>query len=61
MASSFMQEVDKGRSELCVTVGTATRIASMLIHSRLKVLAVNLSQPSGQLWLSNNPHRLKAP
>ena len=56
-----MQEVDKGRSELCVTVGTATRIASILINSRLKVLAVNLSQPSGQLWLSNNPHRLKAP
>ena len=33
-----MEEVDKGCSEFCVTVGTVTRIASILIHSRLKAL-----------------------
>ena len=43
-----------------------TRIAGILIHSRLKALAVNLNRPSGRLWLyagligSNNPRRLKA-
>ena len=31
-----MEEVDKG----CITVGTATRTASILIHRRLKALAV---------------------
>jgi len=44
-----MEEVDKGFSEFCTTVGTATRIAGILIQSWLKALAVNLSQPSG--WL----------
>jgi len=62
--------VDKGCSEFCVIVGTVTRTAGILIHIvgwRLKTLAVNLSQPSGQLWLyagligSNNPRWLKAP
>jgi len=57
-----MEEVDKGCSEFCITVGTVNRTASILIHSQLKVLAVNLSQ----LWLyagligSNNPRWLKA-
>ena len=57
-----MEEVDKGYSEFYVTVGTATRTGSILIHSRLKVLAVNLSRSASQLWLyagliwSNNPH-----
>jgi len=46
-----MEEVYKGCSEFCVTVGTVTRTASILIHSRLKALAVNLSLPSGRLWL----------
>jgi len=41
----------KGCSEFCVTVGTATRTASILIHSRSNALAVNLSQPFGRLWL----------
>jgi len=36
-----MEEVHIGCSEFCVTVGTATRTAGILIHSRLKVLAVN--------------------
>jgi len=40
---AVMEEVDKGCSEFCVTVGTATRISGILIHSRLKVLAVNLA------------------
>ena len=62
----IMEEVNKGCSEFCVTVGTATRTAGILIHSRLKALAVNLSQPSSWLWLYagligfNNPHWLKA-
>ena len=32
---AVVEEVDKGCSELCVTVGTATRTAGILIHSRL--------------------------
>ena len=28
--------------EFCITVGTVTRTAGILIHSRLKQLAVNL-------------------
>ena len=61
-----MEEVDKGCSKFCITVGAVIRTAGILIHSRLKVLAVNLSRPSGRLWLyagligSNNPHWLKA-
>jgi len=39
---STMEEADKGCSEFCVTVGTVT----ILAHSRLKALAVNLSWPS---------------
>jgi len=46
---AIMEEVDKGCGEFCVTVHTATRTASILIHSRLKALAVNLSRPSGLL------------
>jgi len=38
-----MEEVDKGCSKICVTVGAVTRSAGILIHSRLKALAVNLS------------------
>jgi len=45
------EEVDKGCSEFCVAEGTVIRTAGILIHSRLKVLAVNLSPPSGRLWL----------
>ena len=62
---AVMKEVDKGCSEFCVTVGTATRTAGILVHSWLKALAVNLSWPSGRLWLcvgligSNNPWWLK--
>ena len=39
--------------QFCITVGTATRtvIAGILVHSWLKVLAVNLSRASGRLWL----------
>ena len=44
MASN--NEVDKGCREFCITVGTVTRTAGILIHSRLKALAVNLSWPS---------------
>jgi len=44
---AVMEEVDKGCSEFCVTVGTATRTVSILIYRWLKVLAVNLSQSSG--------------
>jgi len=44
-----MEEVDKGCSEFCVTVGSVTRTASILIHSWLKALAVNRSQPSSRL------------
>jgi len=63
---AVMEEVGKGCSEFCVTVGTVTRTASILIHRQLKALAVNSSQPSGRLWLyagligSNNPRWLKA-
>jgi len=63
---AIMEEVDKGCSEFCVTAGTVTRTAGILIRSRLKALAVNLSWPSGLLWLypgligSNNPRWLKA-
>ena len=38
-----MEEIVEGCSEFCVTVGTATRTADILIHSQLKVLADNLS------------------
>ena len=31
-----MEEVDKGCSEFCVTVGTVTRTAGILIRSRVK-------------------------
>ena len=59
-----MEEVDKGCSVFCVTVGTATWTAGILIHSRLKELAVNLSRPSGRFWLyaglTGNPRWLKA-
>ena len=63
---AVMEVVDKGCSEFCATVSTVTRTACILIHTRLKALAVNLSRPSGRLWLyagliaSNNPHWLKA-
>ena len=59
---AIMREVDKGCSEFCVTLSTV----GILIHSRLKALAVNLSQPSARLWLyagligSNNPRWLNA-
>ena len=59
---AVMEKVDKWFSEFCITVGTA----SILIHSLLKALAVNMSRPSGQLWLyagligSNNTCWLKA-
>ena len=39
---AVMEEVDKGYSEFCITVGTVTRTACILIHSRLKALAVNV-------------------
>jgi len=48
---AVMEDVDRGCSEFCLTVGTVTRTAGILIHSWLKALAVNLSQPFGQLWL----------
>jgi len=63
---SVMEEVDEGCSEPCVSVGTVTRTAGILIHSWLKALAVNLIRPSGRLWLfagligSANPRCLKA-
>ena len=63
---AVMWEIDIGCSEFCITVGTATRTAGILIHSWLKPLVVNLSRPSGRLWLyagfigSNNPRWLKA-
>ena len=43
---AIMEEIDKGCSEFYVTVGVVTRTVGILIHSRLKALAVNLSQPS---------------
>jgi len=63
---AVMEEVDKGCNEFYITVGTVTGTAGILIHSRLKAQAVNLSRPSSQLWLyagvigSNNPRWLKA-
>ena len=45
---AVMEEVDKRCSEFCVTVGTATRTASILTNSRLNALAVTFSWPSGQ-------------
>ena len=48
---AVMEEVDKGRSKFCVTVGTVTRTAGILIHSWLKALAVNLSWSSGRLCM----------
>ena len=62
-----MEKVYKGCSEFCITVGTVTRTASVLIHSRLKVLAVSLNWPSRRLLLyagligCNSPRWLKAP
>jgi len=48
---AIMEEVDKGCSEFCVSVGTVTTTASILIHSQLI-----LSWPSGRLmvvcWLN---------
>ena len=38
-----MEEVDKACSEFCVTVGTVTRTAGILIHCLLNVPAVNLA------------------
>ena len=46
-----IEDVDEGCSKFCVTVGSATVTAGILIHSQLKALAVNLSRPSGWLWL----------
>ena len=59
---AIQEEGDKGRSEFCVTVGTVTRTASILIHSWSKALAVNLSrlQLYAGLIGSNNPRWLKA-
>jgi len=63
---AVMEEVDKGCSVFCVTVGSVIRTADILIHSRLKALAVNMSRPYGRIWLyagligSDNPHWLKA-
>ena len=63
---AIMKEVDKGCSKFCITVGTLTRTAGILICSQLQMLAVNLSQPAGCLWLyagligSNNRRWLKA-
>jgi len=34
---AIMEEVDKGCNEFCETVGTVTRIASILIHRWLQV------------------------
>ena len=51
---------------ICTLLGTATRTGGILIHSRLKVLVVNLSRPSARLWFcagligSNNSRWLKA-
>ena len=62
---ALTEEVDSECSKFYVTVGTVTRIASILIHSRSKALAVNMSWPSSQLWLyagligCNNPRWLK--
>jgi len=44
-----MEEVDKGCSEFCTTVGTVTRTAGTLIQS--KALAVNMRRPFGRLQL----------
>ena len=40
---AVMEEVDKACSEFCVTVGTVTSSASILIHCLLNVPAVNLA------------------
>jgi len=47
-----MEEVDKERSKFCGTVGTVTRTAGILIHSRLKALAVNLADFGCMLMLA---------
>ena len=63
---AVMEKVDKGCSEFCITVGTATRTVGVLMQSRLNALAVNLNHPSGHLWLYagligfDNPCWLKA-
>ena len=36
LGQAIMEELDKGCSECCATVGTATRTAGMLIHSQVK-------------------------
>ena len=41
---AVMEEVDKGCSKFCITVGTATRTAGILIHSQLKVLTEQASR-----------------
>jgi len=47
-----MEEVDKECSEFCITVGAVTRTVGILIHSRLKALAVSLSRPTSVVyWL----------
>jgi len=43
---AVIEEVDKGCYKFCITIGTATRTAGILIHSQLKALAVNLSRPA---------------
>jgi len=43
---AIREEVDKECSELCTTVGTVTTTIGILIHSRIKALADNLSQPA---------------
>ena len=40
---AIMEEVDKGCSMLCLTVGTVIRTAGILIHSQLRALAVKLT------------------
>jgi len=44
---AIMDKVDKGCSKFCITVGSMTRTAGILIHSWLKALVANLKQPSG--------------
>ena len=40
---AVMEEVDKGCSEFCVTVGTVIRTAGILIHSRPTLVVCQLS------------------
>jgi len=41
---AVMEEIDKGCGKFCITVGTATRTAVILIHSQLKVLTEQASR-----------------